>query len=151
MGMYGLPQAGNFSNDKLKLHMDTFGYKPSPTTPGLWRHQTCPLQFSLVLDDFEVSYEHQGNITHLLYSLKTIHKILEDWYGKLYCRLNLKWDYYKREFLVSMPNFVTPKLHKFHYPTPKRAQYAPHQWTRPNYGATNQLAILLDTSPPILN
>ena len=48
-----------------------------------------------------------------------------------------------------MPNYVTKALHKFQHPTPKRAQYAPHQWTRPNYGATKQLATPLDTSPPI--
>ena len=49
-----------------------------------------------------------------------------------------------------MPNYVTKSLHKFQHPTPKRAQYSPHQWTRPNYGATKQLATPLDTSPPIL-
>ena len=27
-GMYGLPQSGKISNDKLKLHLDKFGYKP---------------------------------------------------------------------------------------------------------------------------
>ena len=51
--------------------------------------------------------------------------------------------------MVSMSNYVTKALHKFQHPTPKRAQYAPHQWTRPNYGATKQLATPLDTSPPI--
>ena len=40
-------------------------------------------------------------------------------------------------------------IHKFQHPTPKRAQYAPHQWTRPKYGATKKLATPLDTSPPI--
>ena len=48
-----------------------------------------------------------------------------------------------------MPNYVTKVLHKFQHPTPKRAQYAPYQWTRPNYGATKQLANPLDTSLPI--
>ena len=48
-----------------------------------------------------------------------------------------------------MPNYVTKALHKFQHLTPKCAQYAPHQWTRPNYGATKQLANLLDTPPPI--
>ena len=51
--------------------------------------------------------------------------------------------------MVSIPNYVTKALHKFQNPTPKRAQYAPHQWTRPNYGSTKQLATSLDTSPPI--
>ena len=48
-----------------------------------------------------------------------------------------------------MPNYVTKTLAKFQHPTPKRAQYAPHQWTRPNYGAAKQLATPFDTSPPI--
>ena len=48
-----------------------------------------------------------------------------------------------------MPNYLTKELHKFQHPTPKRAQYAPHQWTPPDYGATKQLATPLDTSPPI--
>ena len=48
-----------------------------------------------------------------------------------------------------MPNYVTKALHKFQHPTPRHAQYAPHQWTRPNYGAAKQLEFTLDTSPPI--
>ena len=98
---------------------------------------------------FGIKYERQEYITHILNSLKTICKISEDWDEKLYCGINLKWDYYKREVLVSMKNYVTKKLHRPQHPTPKRAQYAPHQWTRPNYGAKKQLATPLDTSPPI--
>ena len=74
-GMYGLPQVGKIANDKLKLHLAKFGYEPVPITPGLWRHQTSPLQFSLVVDDFGIKYERQEDITHLLYALKTIYKI----------------------------------------------------------------------------
>ena len=48
-----------------------------------------------------------------------------------------------------MPKYVTKALQKFQHTTPKRAQYAPHQWTRPHYGATKQLATPLDTSPQI--
>ena len=58
-GMYGLPQVGKFSNDKLKIHLAKFGYEPAPINPGTWRHQTCPLKFSLVVDDFGIKYERQ--------------------------------------------------------------------------------------------
>ena len=51
--------------------------------------------------------------------------------------------------MFSMPNYVTKALHTFQHTTPKPAQYTPHQWTRPNNGATKQLATTLDTSPPI--
>ena len=87
--MYGLPQAGKIANDKIKLHLAKFGYEPAPITPGLWWHQTRPIQSSLVVDDFEVKYECQSDITHILYFLKTIYKISEYWDGKLYYGLNL--------------------------------------------------------------
>ena len=77
-GMYGIPQAGKFANDKLKLHLEKFGYEQEPITPGLWRHQTRPLQFSLVVDNFGITYEHQEDITHILDALNTIYKISED-------------------------------------------------------------------------
>ena len=76
--MYGLSHAGNFSNDKLKQNLSKFGYDPATITPGLWQHQICTLEFSLVVDEFGVKYEWQSDITHLLYSLKTIFKISED-------------------------------------------------------------------------
>ena len=68
-GVYGLPQAGKIANDKLKLHLAKFGYEPELITPGMWRHQTRPLKFSLVVDDFGVKYEHQEDITHILNAL----------------------------------------------------------------------------------
>ena len=148
-GMYGLSQAVKISNYKLKIHMEKFWYEPVPITPGLWWHQTRPLPFSLVVDDFGLKYDRQADVTHILDAIKIIYKIYEDWGGKLYCGINSECKYYKWEFLVSMPNYVTKSLHKFQHLTPRRAQYAPHQWTRPNYGATNQLATNLDTSPPI--
>ena len=94
----------------------------------------------MVVDTFGIKYERQEDITHLLDALNNIYKISEDWDGKLYCGLNLKLDYYKREVLVSISNYVTKALHKFQHITPKHTQYAPHKWTRPNYGATKQLA-----------
>ena len=112
-GMYGLPQAGKIANDKLKLHLYKFGYDPAPIAPGLRKHQTSPLQFPLLVDEFGIKYDRQEDITHLLDAHKTIYKISDDWDGKLYCGLNLEWDYYKMEVMVSMPNYVTKALHKF--------------------------------------
>ena len=81
-GMYGLTQAGNISNDKLKLNLAKFGYEPAPITPGIGRYQTFPLQFSLVVDDFGIKYERQEDITHLLNALNTIYKYLRTWMEK---------------------------------------------------------------------
>ena len=51
--------------------------------------------------------------------------------------------------MVSMPKYANKALPNFKHPIPRRDQYAPHQWRHPNYGATNQPVIPLDTSPPI--
>jgi hypothetical protein len=60
-GMYKLPQVGIIAQellaDQLKLH----GYSQSNTTPGLWKHKSCPLVFSLVVNDFGVKYVGKEN------------------------------------------------------------------------------------------
>ena len=53
------------------------------------------------------------------------------------------------EVMGLMPNYVTKALQKFQHTTPNCAQYAPHQWMRPHYCATKQLANPLNTSPSI--
>ena len=58
-GVYVLPKAGKIANDKLKLHLDKFDYKPAPIKPRLWWHETHPLQFSLVVNHIGVKYERQ--------------------------------------------------------------------------------------------
>jgi hypothetical protein len=51
-GMYGLPQAGILANQLLAGRLAIHGYHQIKFTPGLWRHFTRPIQFTLVMDDF---------------------------------------------------------------------------------------------------
>ena len=51
---YGLPQSGKLANDLLRKHIAKHGYYECATTPGLWRHQWCPVTFVLLVDDFGV-------------------------------------------------------------------------------------------------
>jgi len=44
-GMYGLPQAGSNSHDKLEERLNKEGYYKSPLVPALWKHKTHPTQF----------------------------------------------------------------------------------------------------------
>ena len=39
-----------------------------------------------------------------------------------------------------MPNYIPAALHKYNHPAPMRPQHAPSPWTRPNYGAKQQMA-----------
>jgi hypothetical protein len=54
--MYGLPQAGLLANTLLKKRLNKDGYQQSKLVPGLWKHDTRPIQFTLVDDDFGMKY-----------------------------------------------------------------------------------------------
>jgi hypothetical protein len=54
--MYGLTQAGIIANQLLTRRLVIHEYHQTKFTPGLWRHVTRPIQFTLVVDDFDVQY-----------------------------------------------------------------------------------------------
>ena len=51
-GMYCLPTAGILANKLLKSRLAKKGYLELPHTPGLWKHVSRPISFTLVFDDF---------------------------------------------------------------------------------------------------
>jgi hypothetical protein len=55
-GMYGLPQADILTNKVLQRNLAKDGYRPTKHTYGLCTHDTRPISFSLVVDDFGVKY-----------------------------------------------------------------------------------------------
>ncbi len=66
-GVYGLPQASIIAQQLLKECLQKHGYHQSQeTTPGLWKHGTHPISFSLVVDNFGVKYVGKENAQHLL-------------------------------------------------------------------------------------
>jgi hypothetical protein len=148
-GMYGLPQAGRIANERLTKYLAPFGFSPVPITPGLWRHNTRELTFTLVVDDFGVKYTNQADAEFLIQTLEGQYTVKTDWTGSLYCGLTLQWDYKARTCDVSMPGYVDRALKRFQHPEPSRPHYAPHPYTQPNYGAKTQYAPAPDTSPKL--
>ena len=51
---------------QLQRKLAKHGYFEVNHTPGLWRHVTRPVQFSLVVDDFGVKYVGEENAQHLI-------------------------------------------------------------------------------------
>ena len=47
-GMYGLPQAGILAHKLLKKRLARYGYFEPPHTPGLWKHVSRPIAFTIV-------------------------------------------------------------------------------------------------------
>ena len=80
-GMYGLPQAGLLANELLEKRLNKHGYRQSKLVPGLWKHDTRPIQFTLVVDDFGVKYVGEEHAQHLKNTLEEHYKLTCDWTG----------------------------------------------------------------------
>ena len=101
--IYGLSQSGRLANDYLREKLRPAGYFEVKHTPGLWKHVSRPIQFSLAVDDFGVKYSRKEDVDHLIATLKKDFTPSEDWDGDLYCGITLKWYYVKRTLDISMP------------------------------------------------
>jgi ssDNA-binding Zn-finger/Zn-ribbon topoisomerase 1 len=92
-GMYGLPQADILTNELLQRNLAKDGYRPTTHTRGLWTHDTHPISFSLVVDDFGVKCVGREHAEHLMTCISKKYNISSDWDGTAYCGLTLDWDY----------------------------------------------------------
>ena len=59
-------------------------------TLGLWRHETWPILFIIIVDDFGVMYVTKDDVNHLIKSIKLTYKLAEDWMGNLYCGITME-------------------------------------------------------------
>jgi hypothetical protein len=82
--MYGLPQAGKLAHDLLQQRLANHGYAPIPNTPVLSKHETRPVTFTLVIDDFGVKYIGRKNVEHFKNALEDKYTVSTDWKGALY-------------------------------------------------------------------
>ena len=129
--MYGLPQAGMLANKLLKCRLAKHGYYEVRHTTGYWRHVWCPIDFTLVVDDFGMGYEDNEHTLHLLRTLRQYYKeVSVDWTSTLYGGITLKWDYLKRTCELSMPRYVQQALNKFQFGLNRtnKATDAPHPY-----------------------
>jgi hypothetical protein len=80
-GMYGLTQAGILAKEVLQRNLAKDGYRPTTHTHGLWTHDTRPISFSLVVDDFGVKCVGREHAEHLMTCMKKKYNISSDWNG----------------------------------------------------------------------
>lgn len=150
-GMYGLPQAGRIANDKLIPILSSAGYHQSEHTPGLFKHESRPIAFCLVVDDFGVKYVGKEHALHLLKTLEDAgYVVTTDWEGKQFCGIDLAWDYTNGTVDLSMPGYVEKALQRFNHPNPPSApEDSPHTSAIPQYGAKTQFTPDPDNSAPL--
>jgi hypothetical protein len=111
-GMYGLPQAGILANDILVKHLAKYGYRPTACTPRLYTHATRPITFAVVVNEFGVKYVGKENAEHLGAAICDLYTTTEDWEGKLYIGITLKWNYQARTVDLSMPGYIDKAIAK---------------------------------------
>jgi hypothetical protein len=148
-GMYELPHAGILANNFLVTRLTPHGYCPCKHTHCLWRHDTKPVTFTLVVDDFGIKYSGKENADHFLNALKENYEVTEDWAGKLYCGISLDWDYENKTVDLSIPGYIANALHKFQHKQPDRPQHAPYPARTPQYGSKVQLTPAVLDSPTL--
>jgi hypothetical protein len=69
-GYYGLPQAGILANNLIQSRLFAEQYYKAKSTPGLWHHKWCPIQFCLIVDNFGMKYVGLKHFNHLRDVLK---------------------------------------------------------------------------------
>ena len=147
-GMYGLPQAGILANKLLRKQLKPHGYYEVNHTPGLWRHVTLPVQFTLVVDDFGIKYQGEENAMHLINALREEYEIDVDWKGELYCGVSLRWNYNEGYVDSSMPGYARKQLKKYNHIS-KRKVHTPLQPLPRKYGQAAQEPLPIDDTQPL--
>ena len=143
--MYGLPHAGIIDQKLIEERLEKHGYLQSDKTTGFWKHDTQPISFTVIVDDFGVKYVGKKHANYLISVLKKYYTVAEYWAGEKYGCTTLDWDYTKRQVHLSMPENVKNFLTLFQHMLQKLTNQ-PHKHTIPVFGATIQYAKAADTS-----
>jgi hypothetical protein len=149
-GIYGLPQAGKLSQDRLVKHLASNDYTQCVNTPCLFKHKTNGVVFTLVVDDFLIKYKSRENVDHLLNSLRELYKITTDFSRESlkYVGITLRHDRKKRHIDMSIPGYVEKALKRFQRTNLKGAD-SPIIYVPPSYGKHQQEAPVEEPSTPL--
>ena len=139
----------------MRTRLDKEGYYEAATTPGIWSHKWCPIQFVLLVDNFVIEYVGKQHALHLLKTLEQNYEITTDWEGKKLSGIDLAWYYTdrhaNRNCRISIDGYISKVLLKYGHPCPIKPQLSPHKHSKVIYGAKEQFSQEDDTSPPMDN
>jgi hypothetical protein len=136
--LYGLPQSGKLSQTRLIAHLALNGYTQCNNTPCLFRHATRDTTFSLVVDDFGVSYRNSTDAQHLITTLRKLYEITVQPYGETYLGMKIQFNKRRTAVTLSMPGYIQKTLQRFrpHYLLANhRAARTPGIYAPPLYGS----------------
>jgi hypothetical protein len=148
-GIYGLPQAGKLSQDRLISHLAIHGYNQCVNTPCLFVHKTNGVAFTLVVDDFLIKFKDRSAVEHLLGTLRELYTITTDFSIKQkYVGITLHHNKAKRYIDMSIPGYVKKAIGRFKRPNLKKAD-SPIIYVPPRYGQHQQEVHPEEPSTPL--
>ena len=105
-----LKQAGKTAHDDLAGRLAEGGHHKAGLLEGCFQHETCDINFALVVDDFLVQHNNNEDLEHLV---KTVQKCCEfkaDAEAKQFVGIQLQWDCDKQTERLSMPGHIKQAL-----------------------------------------
>ncbi len=100
----------------------------------MWYHESRPITFTLVVDNFGVKYVNKDNVDHLIASIKQDYMLTEDWTGNLYCGTQLNWDYAGQTVDISMPGYIKRNCRSTGTSYQEKFRDALTHWSQKNLG-----------------
>ena len=147
-GIYGLPQAGRVAQIRLNEHLAKHGYHQTKNTPCLYKHESRPTYFTLIVDDFLTITKSDEDRQHFLDTLKSLYDIKYDLEARKYIGITITQDKSKRWIKLSVPGYVAATLRRFGISPLKHRTDAPSPYTKPRYhDKRQQMATVDDTKP----
>ena len=89
-------------------------------TPGLWRHESQPTTFTLMVDDFGIKYFNKSDADHIFQALGQNYSLTIDSTGTSYLGLTINWHHDEGFVDILMPDYVPKALAKFNHIPPKQ-------------------------------
>jgi hypothetical protein len=130
-------QACILANELLQKQFAPHGYYKCVNILRIWRHVTCLITFSLVVNNFGIKYVGKEHVNHLTKRLKEKYKLTKDWTGDLHSGISPKWNYVARTLYISMLRYIKKQLLKYKH-TMRQIQHCPYSPEPKRYGTDAQ-------------
>jgi hypothetical protein len=88
-------------------------------------------------------------VDHLIASIKKDYMLTEDWTGKIYCGIQLNWDYAGRTVNISMPGYIKKKFQEYGHIIPRKIQGCPYSPELKIFGTEAQASFPQDNMPKL--
>ena len=142
--MYGHPAAGRLSNEMLKSLLLDKGYHEDPLVSCLFKHETRPIAFALVVDDLGIKYTSDDDLEHLAASMSPGWAVKIDRSGSKFLGMNLTWNYDPKfpTLEIDAPSVVPKNLQRFRPNMKLKGRDTPSHYVPPSYGKPDPHAAL---------